>query len=63
MVLEVSPFLLFLCFLLFIVSLEVELLVFWANNAGTPSSERPSEAIMIFFILNLSPDLSLIEHP
>ena len=52
--LVVSPFLFFLCFVLvFTVPLDmvswVEA-VFWANTAVLLRRERPSEAIMIFFI-------------
>jgi hypothetical protein len=55
--LVVSPFLFFLCFvLLFTVPLDIvswlvdDELVFWANIAVPLRRERPSEAIMIFFI-------------
>ncbi len=56
--LVVSPFLFFLCFvLLFMVLLDMvswlvdeEVEVFWANIAIPLRRERPSEAIMIFFI-------------
>jgi hypothetical protein len=56
--LVVSPFLFFLCFvLLFTVPLDMvswlvdeEVEVFWANIAILPRRERLSEAIMIFFI-------------
>jgi hypothetical protein len=53
--LVVSPFLFFLCFVLvFTVPLVLEVscaeLVFWANIAVPLRSESASEAIMIFFI-------------
>jgi hypothetical protein len=66
LLLEVSPFLFFLCFVLvFMVPLDVvswvvddDVEVFWANIAMPLRRERLSEAIMIFFI-SLSPDLNL----
>ncbi|MBV9305604.1 MAG: hypothetical protein JOZ45_05680 [Acidobacteriaceae bacterium] len=56
--LVVSPFLFFLCFVLdFTVPLDMvswvvddDVLVFWANTAMPLRRERPSEAIIIFFI-------------
>jgi hypothetical protein len=55
--LVVSPFLFFLCFVLvFMVPLDMvswlvdEVEVFWANIAVPLRRERLSEAIMIFFI-------------
>jgi len=60
--LVVSPFLFFLCLVLvFTVPLDMvswlvddDVLVFWAKTAVLPRRERPSEAIMIFFIKFIS---------
>jgi hypothetical protein len=59
----VSPvlflFLFDLCFFLVVVVLLVSLIVFWlvfcAKIAAQGNSESPSVAIMIFFILGISP--------